>query len=48
MCLVVLVSYEKAVSKMKQAMYTSDLATDASDAEREKSRKLRFAQCIFY
>ena len=35
-------SYEKAVSKLKQSVYTSDLATDVSDVEREKSRKMRF------
>jgi len=38
----VLATYEKAISKMKVAMYTSDLATDISDKEHEKSRKLRF------
>jgi len=27
---------------MKTAMYLSDIATDTSDKEREKSRKIRF------
>jgi len=39
---VVVASYEKAISKMKTAMYLSDIASDTSDKEREKSRKIRF------
>jgi hypothetical protein len=40
-CIVVIVSYEKAVEKLKKATYTSDLAMDASDVERVKSRQIR-------
>ena len=35
--------YEKAVSKMKEAMINTDVATDISDIERQKSRKKRLA-----
>lgn len=43
--------FEKATSKLGLACQTSDVATDASDIEREKSRQRRYhvvnLLCIF-
>lgn len=41
---VVTATYEKAMEKLKKATYTSDLATDASDVERAKSRIQRLVK----
>ena len=40
-CVALLATYERAKSKLDLACETSDLATDASDIERVKSRQRR-------